>query len=487
MDPQSRRYAWSSFVSATYRAEDRPAVREALVRCGISSQLVQQVIRDQAELDPEPSARTYLDAMEKADLPSLARSARTIYEAATNLANRLRYMNDWPSHPLRIGTPLGPAIIGTPGDDRYRGPAWLVIDPGGDDTYRELPSAVALSTGAALAVVLDLGGDDIYRGRTLPGSGSAVFGMSLLLDCSGDDHYLQSYSGSASAFGGVCVLEDLSGNDQYQGWAFTQAAAEFGVALLCDHSGDDRYDAGLCGQAFAGTRSVAWLIDLTGNDIYFAGGREPDFERHDDRFLSLAQGCAMGARPFAGGGLAMLLDGSGNDVYWADVYGQGVGYWYAVGALLDLKGNDSYRVYHYGQGAGIHLACGLLYDRTGSDDYHGHILCQGAAHDYAVGMLLEMQGDDVYLADHHSQARAINNGLALLVDYAGNDAYFAGQPDRCQGSGNIGGDREYGSLALLLDLAGRDTYSAGECDGHPLLRPMYGIIFDTCPAEETAP
>jgi hypothetical protein len=187
---------------------------------------------------------------------------------------------------------------------------------------------------------------------------------------------------------------------------------------------------------------------------------------------------SMGVRPFAGGGYGVLIDRSGNDAYIADVFGQGVSYWYSVGMLLDGAGNDTYDVHHYGQGSGIHMSVGLLADYGGQDRYGGHILTQGNAHDYGVGMLVDHDGDDTYTADHHAQGRALNNGFAVLFDRAGDDAYFGRQPGRCQGVGNDGGKREYGSIAVLMDLAGRDRYTCGAHDGTRMLRPDFGVVYD---------
>ena len=82
-------------------------------------------------------------------------------------------------------------------------------------------------------------------------------------------------------------------------------------------------------------------MDATGNDRYLSGGRLPNFDNHDRRFNCFAQGFAMGMRPFAGGGVAALVDMAGSDTYQADVFGQGAAYWYGAGLLLDRMGDDT--------------------------------------------------------------------------------------------------------------------------------------------------
>jgi len=478
LSPEARAYLWARHIAGTFNAEDRPAVRHAMMSSGLNSQLVWRVIRESQQLDPEPYALRYYDAIELVSLDRLLIAAALTCRATFHLCQKLKHLEAWPEEMVRIRTGHGDIVIGSPMDDMYPEAAFLIIDPGGNDRYHNAATAVCLGTGAAISVVLDLEGDDTYSGRELAGTATAVFGISILSDLSGADTYRDSYCGSASSFCGVTILEDRSGSDIYDSWALSQAAAVCGVSLLRDLRGDDRYTAGLCSQAFSGPLAAAFLMDREGDDIYFAGGREPDYERHDDRFLSLSQACSMGDRPFAGGGIAFLLDQDGNDTYIADVYGQGVGYWYSFAALVDAEGNDAYSVYHYGQGAGIHLACGVLCDQQGNDTYQGYILTQGASHDYSVGVLLDYGGDDIYSADHHSQGRAINNAVALLIDSSGNDSYFARQPQRCQGVGNMGGDREYGSLAVLLDLDGRDYFSCGAPNDAALLRPSEGVVYD---------
>ncbi|HIE10127.1 MAG TPA: hypothetical protein EYP62_00760 [Kiritimatiellae bacterium] len=476
--PETRAYLWARHVTGMFNAEDRPHVRHAIMSAGLSSQVLWRVIRESQQLDPEPYAVQYYDAVELVSLDRLLPAAALIYRAARRLSQKLKHLEDWPRQMVRIPTGRGVVVIGSTSDDVHREAALLVVDPGGNDRYYDAAAAFCLGTGTAISVVLDLEGDDTYSGTKVAGTATAVFGISILIDLSGADTYRDPYCGSASSFCGVGILEDRRGSDIYDGWAFSQGAAVCGVALLRDLQGDDHYAAGLCSQAFSGPLAAGFLVDHEGDDVYVAGGREPDYERHDDRFLSLSQACSVGDRPFAGGGIAFLLDQDGNDTYIADVYGQGVAYWYAFAALVDANGNDAYSVYHYGQGAGIHLACGILCDQQGGDTYQGYILTQGAAHDYAVGMLLDDGGDDTYCADHHSQGRAINNAVALLIDSNGDDGYFARQPQRCQGVGNMGGDREYGSLALLLDLAGKDYFSCGAPNGGALLRPMDGIVYD---------
>ena len=471
-------YVAASFFAGVFNAEDRPEARSDMAAAGFSRDLVRLVVAESDTLDPSPAASNFLVRVQRASRADLFKAGRCFHQAVEQLARSMENEADWPAAILRVNTALGPVFIGTPGPDEYSERSLLILDPDGDDVYRGAAGVADGPAGQGLAAIVDLKGSDVYRAEGLWGAGSALWGAAVVMDRAGDDLYEARYAGQGAALCGAAWIEDRGGDDVYRAGGFAQAAAFCGVAVLRDRAGRDLYDVGLAGQAYAGVLGFALLADGEGNDRYAAGGREPDHERNDDRYLSLAQGFSIGMRPWAGGGVAALADLSGNDTYVADIYGQGVSYWYGVGLLLDGGGNDTYDLFQYGQGAGIHLSCGLLADRGGSDRYTGYILCQGAAHDYGVGMLFDRDGDDTYTADHHSQGRALNNALALLVDSAGDDAYFGRQPDQCQGVGNDGGHREYGSLAVLLDLAGADRYSCGAADGARMKRPDFGIVCD---------
>ncbi len=476
--PEDMNYLAASFFAGMFNAEDRPEVRADLEAVGIPPALVREVIEESDALDPAPAASNFLVRLRRADLGELLAAGRRFQEAAARLASVTEDVTDWPATVARIETDLGPVFIGTPGGDTFSESALLILDPGGDDVYQDPAGAADGRSGRRLAAIVDRAGNDGYKGESLLGAGAALFGVAVVLDLEGDDRYEARYAGQAAAFGGAAWLEDRGGDDVYRAGGFAQAAAFYGAAVLRERGGREVYEAGLAGQAYAGVLGFALLADATGNDRYFAGGREPDHERNDDKFLSLAQGFSIGMRPWAGGGVAALADFEGNDTYSADIYAQGVSYWYSVGLLLDAAGDDAYQVHQYGQGAGIHLSLGLLADGGGDDQYTGGILVQGAAHDYGVGMLFERGGADAYTADHHAQGRGLNNALALLVEGGGDDAYFGRDSDQCQGVGNDGGHREYGSLALLLDLAGRDRYSCGAADGARMKRPDFGIVYD---------
>ncbi|MBN1672620.1 MAG: hypothetical protein JXR37_16380 [Kiritimatiellae bacterium] len=476
--PEERAHAAASVLASSFAVEDYPARRAALVREGIPDTAIQRVLDEDLDIDPGPAADISIAIIERTDVGALLDAGRAIAEAADALCREATALSAWPERPVTVPTPLGTISVGSEQADTHADAALLILDPGGADRYEGLAGTANGLQGRPLGVVVDLAGNDVYESERLLGAGAALFGAAFVLDAAGDDVYRAAYCGQAAGLFGVGGLEDRAGDDIYRAHGFAQGAGTVGAGLLHDRDGRDLYDVGFYGQAFAGVRGAGLLIDRRGNDRYNAGGRLPDHERFDARYLSLSQGFAIGMRPFAGGGIAALVDLAGNDTYQADVYGQGASYWYAAGLLLDAAGNDTYHMFQYGQGSGIHLSAGLLADGDGDDVYSGFALLQGDAHDYAVGMLFDHAGNDTYAAHEAAAGCALNNAFALLLDSAGNDAYLSRQTTSCQGIGRESPYREYGGLAMLLDIAGTDTYACGAPDGARILRPDFGIIYD---------
>lgn len=471
-------YAAASILGEGFNAEDHAPVRDALSAAGISTQQIGQALADGLSLDTARAQKKLIGIMQRVKLGAVLAAGETFHDAVAGLERQAAQIADWPDKPVVLGTRMGPIVIGTRGNDVYTNAAFLILDPGGNDRYGGEAGVANGLKGQSLSAIVDLGGDDVYASETLLAPGSALSGLAVVMDGAGNDRYEATYAGQGAALFGASWLDDKGGDDEYKAGGFAQGAAVVGMGVLRDGAGNDVYNIGLCGQGYAGVRGAGFLLEREGNDRYLAGNREPDWERYEDRFLSMAQGFAIGVRPLAGGGVAALVDLKGNDTYVADVYGQGVSYWYSAGFLLDGEGNDTYRLYHYGQGSGIHLSLGLLADFSGKDSYSGFGLVQGNAHDYAVGMLFDHQGNDTYTGETSAQGRAINNSFALLVDSGGDDAYFGRLVSECQAIGNDGGSRGYGSLAVLLDLGGKDVYSCGATNGGMLCRPSFGVLYD---------
>lgn len=372
---------------------------------------------------------------------------------------------------LDLDTHRGKIAIGGTGPNTYKGTYQLIIDLGGDDRY-ELEGGPGQNQ-----IIIDLGGNDTYVAKSDYAIASGFMGVGILIDESGDDTYIGKNFSLGSGLFGVGILWDKAGNDKYYGDQFTQGAGSFGLGALIDDGGNDQYHAAMSAQGFGFVKGAGILADRSGNDTYFAGGKYQDVLRYKDHYLSLSQGFAYGYRPTLSGGIGLLFDGQGNDLYVTDIFGQGASYWWGLGGLVDLQGNDQYISFQYAQGSAEHMTLGVLIDSSGDDLYRSKGVSQGCGHDYAAGMLLDYGGNDTYIAQDLSQGAGSANGIGILIDKSGDDRYYVGDTTNTQGYGNP--RREYGSIGVLLDCLGKDRYDGNGKDNDVwIINSTWGVGVD---------
>ena len=375
---------------------------------------------------------------------------------------------------FRMNTYLGEIIIGGFGSSKYNGSPAIIIDLGDDDDYF-LSKAKEDSINSS--VIIDLGGNDVYRSEGDFAIGSGFFGEGILADLSGDDTYLADNFSLGSGLFGLGMLVDEGGSDKYFGDIFTMGAGSFGLGILLDTKGADQYIASLLAQGFGFVGGFGALVDSSGNDNYFAGGKYKDVLRYQDHYLSMSQGFGYGIRPEMSGGIGLLYDLSGNDLYNSDIFGQGSSYWWGLGSLVDEEGNDKYVSYQYAQGAATHMTLGILEDKKGDDVYISHGVSQGCGHDFAFGLLYDKSGNDDYVTGDLSQGAGSANGVGILVDENGDDGYYVEKKDNTQGYGNP--RRDYGSIGIFLDLSGNDHYDGNGKDSTWWTTPsQWGVGID---------
>jgi hypothetical protein len=366
-------------------------------------------------------------------------------------------------------TPIGVILVGGDGPNIYNldrsSAICAVIDFGGDDVYEE--GTVGLKR--PVLAIIDFGGNDQYRGRSPGIQGGAVMGASLLIDLAGEDSYHSQDVAQGSSLAGVGILIDEKGNDSYVGDRRIQGQSVAGFGILLDRSGKDTYRAALYAQGSGGPLGAGVLIDRTGDDHYFAGGKYPDSYHDSPGFGSWSQGIGTGTRDVANGGIGVLLDGTGNDVYEADYFSHGGGYWFGAGFARDFEGHDrrlgpvrsnfdgsirSEKSYlRWGTGFGCHFAAGFVFDDEGNDTYYGNWASIAYAWDFAVGVIFDGNGNDRYHSTGSGTAEARDSGFAALIDLRGTDRYTGDGLGRAeQNEGII-------SFAILQDRDGFDTFS----------------------------
>lgn len=369
----------------------------------------------------------------------------------------------------------GGTILGGPGKSEYRASTALVIDLGGNDIYEPTPEAAT----APVSVVLDLEGNDRYARAAC-----TIGGIALVLDRSGKDTYTGGrFSTAATAFG-CALLVDLRGDDVYEAEDFAQGYALCGVALLCDAEGNDRFDAFAYAQGASNGPGLAALVDGSGDDRYFADGHWPDVygDSGPESFHGASQGYSSGIRPALPGGLAACIDlGDGADSYQSGNFSQGGGYYFSFGLLFDGGGDDENRGYRYSQGFGVHQAVGMRWDAGGDDRYATRSVASlGMGWDEGVGWFADDSGDDVYESGGLALGGAAQTAIAVCVDGGGDDRYVSAGAVDCQGGS--GGSEYHGlpALGVLVDLgAGKDSYSReGRADALELGSAGCGLFVD---------
>ncbi|MHC4470758.1 MAG: HEAT repeat domain-containing protein, partial [Planctomycetota bacterium] len=428
------------------------------------------------KLEGEPDPEAMLALAKRVDRGKLVQAAIEI------LRSLPEYIED-------VDTKRRGVVVAGPEDDVHdltMSPPAILIDIGGNDRYISPASA---TPDHPIAVVLDLGGDDIYGGGSLT-AGAGLLGVGILWDKGeGDDRYISGHLSQGCGLFGVGLLVDEGGADQYSMKDTGQGAGAFGIGLLLDlGEGNDLLHADFHGQGFASVGGFGLLRNEKGNEVYDAGGVHLHYPLFNDRFQSLSQGFSIGMRPYASGGVGLLLDDQGNDRYACDIYGQGASYWFAYGGLVDRDGNDTYNLGQYGQGGGIHLAVGCLIDLAGQDLYYNmHGVGTGGAHDFAVGLLVDRAGDDYYAGSGGTMGGALTNSFALLLDGGGNDGYSAVKVRHAVGGGRPA--RGMGSIGLLLDLDGKDLHGTRAMNGLSWSKESYGAGIDLpeAPKPEKAP
>ncbi len=420
-------------------------------------------------------------------------------------------------------TPYGTVVIRGGGDDVYeptgklKGDLLLVLDTGGNDTYR-IRAGANTSVKNPASVLVDLDGDDTYaypeaapapaKGM-LPGDadgrqkfkewlqpaslskrnrqGAGRLGYGLLVDLgASNDTYRSLRMSQGYANFGVGVLWDDGGDDTYTAESGSQAAAFVGIAILHDGGGKDSYRAFQSSQAFGWMSSIALLYDRNGDDKYECVVDEvlifdsPQTPKKANG--SLCQGTAFGVRrdktkTHRSGGIALLRDKAGADRYIGSTFTQGTGYWMGTGILADGGGNDRYDGLFYAQGAAAHFAIGMLFDEGGDDAYNGDtkpINCTiGCGHDFSSALVVDESGNDTYRGKSRAMGAAKCHGHGLFVDNGGDDKYesttnksIGWATDYDGGPGSCGNYKHIPSYGFFVDIGGKDTYTKPDASAY---------------------
>ena len=238
---------------------------------------------------------------------------------------------------------------------------------------------------------------------------TGIAGDVILLDPGGNDRY----EFGPSAPGSLRVVVDLAGDDIYAG----DAMALLTAVAIADRDGNDAYEA----EGIAGTiGGVALALDGGGDDRYEAR-----------RFGQAA----------AVAGVALLSNDSGSDSYTIGFFGQGFAGPLGIAVLHDGAGDDRYRAagpgdrygrngrismaqgMGYGEREGVAGGIGILLDDAGNDSYGLSMFGQGAGYGQGFGLLRDRSGNDTYDGVRYAQGQGSHGGVGILAEGDGEDTY----------------------------------------------------------------
>ncbi|MCK4303878.1 MAG: PDZ domain-containing protein [Candidatus Eisenbacteria sp.] len=362
---------------------------------------------------------------------------------------------------LQYESPFGRFLIGGTSRHWYRDTgAAFILDLGGDDFYTG-NNGGSSGWDVPLAICIDMEGNDAYESTLRGCQGAGCLGIGGLLDLEGHDQYIGNQWCQGTGYYGIGWVHDLSGNDTYRGRTFCQAVGLFGMGFLLDEAGDDRYEGDCHVQGVGLAKGIGALIDSSGDDEYYAKGLHPTGYGDAGIFDAWSQGCGMGFRTLASGGLGVLIDGAGRDRMEAGNFSQGGGYYYGYGILHALGSeNDTYIGSRYNQGFCAHQALGVFLEEGGDDFYTTRqAVAQGLAWDECVTLFVDQGGNDAYQGGTgFSQGASAHNSFCFFLDRRGKDTY-----DYSSGQARAGGNSYHGgtSFSLFIDEGGgRDQYNA---------------------------
>lgn len=354
----------------------------------------------------------------------------------------------------------------------------VILDLGGDDEYIDC----AYTDGTRrVSIVIDLAGNDRYRSTGKWGVGCGMLGIAVIDDHAGDDIYECGDWGIGAAFGGIGLVVDRAGNDRFLGGTNSIGCAAYGIGGVIDLEGNDIYDAHIysigCGQP----GGVGFVLDHAGDDRYRCTGKQPSAYGTQGEWMGGGIGCGFGWRTLACGGVGLVIDVKGNDIYDAGEFGLACGYFMAVGAVRDMDGDDIYHSSRYGLAAAAHAAVGVFMDDKGHDVYIGKTAASiGGTWDIVTGYFYDGTGNDVYRCDGLGLGACAQNGFGIFWDNGGDDVYQAGGSSLgFGGAAEYAGGRLAKNFGIFIDSGGTDSYPGKEDRNKTqVLATKYGLFWD---------
>ncbi len=412
-------------------------------------------------VERERANRRLITLLERVDRRALAQLAVDVQAFSTWAASGIE------SHKSSRGsgllgsrdTSVGRIEIWGTGNQRHTKRCVFRYDRDGNDNYLDCAARADLTQPISISV--DQWGDDTYGSTASFSQAGALGGIAWLIDSRGDDQYLGRQWCQGAAIAGVAALVDERGADVYRSLECAQGVGLVGAGTLLDGHGADTYTAQRFSQGVGFAAGVGALVDVDGNDRYACTGQYGSEYGEAGLYSGWGQGVGFGFRRVTSGGIGVLYDAQGDDVYEAGNFSQGGAYFYAWGILRDRgNGDDRYIGSRYAQGYAAHQAAGTFIEEGGDDLYQSHSnVAQGLSWDETSVFFHDHGGNDRYETSGFSLASAAHNGMVVFIDGAGDD-WYRDLPGKASSNNYHGG----WSFALFADYGGRDTYGDRDVD-----------------------
>ena len=410
-------------------------------------------------LNDRTRGRALVDLMEKMDRQALIEAAEALVPLTDpKLLDQLQQLPAEGNVPIegvsgrvvaKIDTPSGRIVIGGKGPKTYKldemKDVAVVIDLGHGNTYEEGTT----SLDRPVLIILNLGGGNVFRGKKPGIQGAGLLGISLVVNREGNNSYQADDLAQASAIAGVGIIVEHGGKNKYRGVRRVQGQALGGVGILIGRGGQNDYHAAMWAQGFGAPLGFGLLEDTVGNDHYYCGGLYPTSYKHPAKpsipatpgYEGFGQGVGAGIRSVGDGGIGIILNGGGHNVYEFDYLSHGGGYWCGMGFARDFGGNSQRLIartafnggprtealfQRFGCGWGCHYSLGFLFDDGGNSLYEGTIMGAGMGWDCSVGALCSLgEKDHIKTTGGLTQGVGAQASLGVLYHY-GNDAVYEG-------------------------------------------------------------
>jgi hypothetical protein len=406
----------------------------------------------------------------------------------------------------RIETPAGAVVISgkepcTFDLDAMRDLA-AVVTLGSGNTFREGTT----SPQRPVLVLLGLGGRNVYHASKPGVQGGAILGVSLLLNREGNNVYEAQDVAQGSCLAGVGILLDYGGNNKYRGLRRVQGHALGGLGALLTRGAGNDFHAAMWAQGMGCPLGFGLIDNLAGHNHYYCGGLYPNsYKPETPGYEGWGQGVGAGIRQSASGGIGVLLDGGGHNVYEFDYLAHGGGYWCGMGFARDFGPENQYLIcrkafsggerserlfQRFGCGWGCHYALGFCFGDGGGNVYEGTIMGSGMGWDCSVGALCCFAGNNRFQATGGlTQGCGAQGSLGILYHY-GDHAVYEGY-----GQGYAPSNISYhapsacgGNFSFLVNYGSHATYGCGADNRSYNQRgDAGGFLIDRPRNEEPAP